>query len=1303
MRRLMFAAILCVAGVAMADWPVLKTYEGAFLRRVKMPVGGIGTGTISLSGRGSLVDWELNNRPAKGFVPGSYKTWAPHFAIRCETADGRKVARLLEGPLFPDEYEGWEGCSLPNHGFPRFEKAVFKAAYPLAQVELSDARVPVEVRLEAMNPLVPGDASASGIPAILLRWRIRNPQASPVKVSVCGTIVDIPGVELWLGAAEGAGRVTEANDVREPGWNVSSDRYWRRFLERGDVGDSDPREPYAQPVRQRCVTVEIPGGETRSIPFFLGWRAPRRMAWAAYDSTNETDVVGNFYAREYPTAEAAARRLERDLPQLEEKTLGFVREVLAGPAPDVVKEAALANLVALRSETCFRTADGHFFAWEGCQDVRGSCYGNCTHVWGYEHALVDLWPELARDMLDLQFGPALDPATGHMSFRIGLPLSAARSADSVAAADGQMQCIVKAYEYWQKTRDDAWLAKTWPSIRKAMAFAWVKGGWDGDRDGVMEGRQHNTMDVEYFGPNPQMEFLYLAALEAAEAMATKAGDAAFADTCRALCADGKAWTEKNLFADGYYYHQIRLSPVPPAPGLGVCRVSEDPDYQLGKGCLIDQLLGDYAARAAGLDPVADPGHARTALGTVLEKCRREPDDDRFNPMRGYAMPGERSLRMAWYPEGQMPRSPFPYYVETMTGFEYVVAALQMMYGDPAGAEQTVRDIRARYDGLKRNPFDEAECGHHYARALAAWTVMKAWTGGWTVTFDVDCGKVRADEPLYCVGALKVGFRLAGNDEKLRRYDEARGNYLNFKLPDGTCPVLEATVCEKAGRIGVPLAALKNPDGVHRVRIDFAASHFTITVDGELMDDEMPVPASPVVWPARTVEKTLSPRVKDAAFVRPAAPALPIFRPQPDAKPITRSIQYWTPDGFNTWVGDVVVRAWKDRFHLFYLHDRRHHVSGDSTGRHRFEHISSADLANWVEHPTVVPLVNAFETCGTGTPFEWNGKFCLAYGLHTTRFVDDAKTVDGKREPPFAYADLAPLLPIGGTYAESDDGICFRKSGVCITFDQNPSVYNRPDGRFGMGGNADIFVAAGKDPWNWQKVNRPKTSGGDCPCPFEWNGHYYNLQGFHWFDYSTNGVDYVDWTATGDDIYDGLSVPMVADWKGNRRIYAGWLRHEWGWGGWLVFRELVQYPDGKLGMKWVPEITPPGTLRTYAVSDLSKPFAVRWTNGSYDIELKVDPAERRAQLATAAKGAPVPRANSLRENHLKFKPQHARDKLGESMLDGDKPFAIENVRGLDRPYQVKTVNYFDAKSNVTIVDVEIAGQRTMILRRGGRYE
>ena len=733
MKRLLFAVIAGASfGIASAaEWPVLRTYEGENLRRVKMPMGGIGTGTISLAGRGALVDWEIRNRPAKGFVPSGVKS--PHFAIRYETASGDRRARLLEGPLPVEDYEGATGSRAPNHGFPRFAKAVFKAAYPLAQIELTDPSFAVKPRLEAFNPLVPGDADASGIPAVLFRWTVRNDSKEPLSVSLVGSVRKDPGVALSVGAGDWS--VTRADNVREPGWGVAADRYWRTFRDKGIVADTPTDDTTAVNDVQGnllCAAFRLAPGEERSVPFVVSWRFPDRKAWGRYDSKDPKDVVGNWYAVKYPTAKAAADDLLARLPDLEAKTVAFVKSVLAGPAPDVVKEAALFNLSTLRTETCFRTADGHFFGWEGCYDSAGSCMGSCTHVWGYEHALVDLWPDLARDMLDLQFGPSLDPQTGHMTFRIGLPLACARSRGTNAAADGQMQCIVKAYEYRRKTGDAAWLKRTFPSVRKALEFCWVKGGWDADRDGVMEGCQHNTMDVEYYGPNPQMEFLYLAALEACAAMAEECGEGAFAADCRALAAKGKAWTEANLFNGSYYEHRI----VPPksaadiASGLRHSSMGakdlSDPDFQLGAGCLVDQLLGDYAARAAGLGRVADPEHERITLGTILEKCRHARDDDSFNTMRSFVLAGEESLKMAWYPEDRLPRSPFPYYAETMTGFEYVVAALLAMNGEKEAAERVVRNIRDRYDGLKRNPFDEAECGHHYARAMAAWTVLKSW-------------------------------------------------------------------------------------------------------------------------------------------------------------------------------------------------------------------------------------------------------------------------------------------------------------------------------------------------------------------------------------------------------------------------------------------------------------------------------------------------------------------------------------------------------------------------------------------------
>ena len=122
-------------------------------------------------------------------------------------------------------------------------------------------------------------------------------------------------------------------------------------------------------------------------------------------------------------------------------------------------------------------AEVHFFGFEGCADNAGSCYGTCTHVWGYEHCLVDLWPELARDLLDQCYGPRLDLDTGHMCFRVGLPLATKARASRLAAADGQMQMLVRAYEYWQKSGDTAWLKAKYPFVRKALEFCWIAGNF----------------------------------------------------------------------------------------------------------------------------------------------------------------------------------------------------------------------------------------------------------------------------------------------------------------------------------------------------------------------------------------------------------------------------------------------------------------------------------------------------------------------------------------------------------------------------------------------------------------------------------------------------------------------------------------------------------------------------------------------------------------------------------------------------------------------------------------------------------
>ncbi len=756
------------------DWPVLKRYDQDHLAHIALPLGGIGTGTVSLGGRGDLRDWEIMNRAAKGFVPlrGSI---GPFFALFARTADGQTVARAIQGPIELSDYEESHGSTVPNHGLSRFRRCSFAAAYPLGQVYLSDPDVPVDVRIQAFNPLIPGDAEASGIPVAVLRYVLVNKTDKSVTASVCGSMPNFIGIDGsgntkdWKGDLVAVGGKANRNEFRQgaavrgilmrsegvaaraeqwgtialtttaeadvshrtawvqEGWGGSLLDFWDDF---SDDGRLQERNAAAEdtPMASLAVGVELPPREIRKITFLLTWHFPNRQTWTP--KGNEQDRIGNYYATRYSDAWDVAEKFVPELATLEAKTVGFVRAFCQSDLPEAVKEAALFNISTLRTQTCFRTQDGRFYGWEGSSNKRGCCHGSCTHVWNYEQATAFLFGEQAKSMREIEFAHATDDQ-GLMSFRVSLPLERAHDFGK-AAADGQMGCIMKMYRDWQLSGDDQMLKALWPHVRKALEFCWIEGGWDADRDGVMEGCQHNTMDVEYYGPNPQMGVWYLGALRAAEEMARYLGEEDFAAICRRLFEQGKKWTDENLFNGEYYEHQIR----PPkdksaiAPSLLVGMGAKDPtnpDYQLGSGCLVDQLVGQYMAHVCGLGYLLEPANVRKTLSSIMKYNLRDGFYGHFNCMRSFVLGDESALLMASYPK-ERPKNPFSYFTEVMTGFEYTAAVGMLYEGQTDDGLRCIKNIRDRYDGRKRSPFDEAECGHHYARAMASWAAVLAMTG-----------------------------------------------------------------------------------------------------------------------------------------------------------------------------------------------------------------------------------------------------------------------------------------------------------------------------------------------------------------------------------------------------------------------------------------------------------------------------------------------------------------------------------------------------------------------------------------------
>src|SRR5579863_1523593 len=770
-----------------------RKFAGRQLRMISFPLGGVAAGSIGLGGRGQLINWEIFNRPNKGYRP-SYS----FPSIWVQSGGDKPVARVLESRIMPP-YEGQDGLGSDNvPGLSRLESAVFTGAYPLAHIDFADRLLPVRVELDAFSPFIPHNPDDSGLPVAVLRYRVINPTISAAQVAIAFSIEN----PVTADHSTAAGRVNESRSEQgiaaivmsnpsiaqtdpmfgefvlaattEPnqhishwlgwpagGWWNSPLLFWDQFSNSGDLGGP----PAAQnKVGALCLRTTIAPGESASFQFVLGWRFPNRTPeWCGWESApgDEKTNIGNYYAVRFPSAWEAVRYAAANLSSLEQQTHAFADAFASSDLPAEVKDAASANLSTLATTTCFRTADSEFHGFEGSDDTRGCCHGNCTHVWNYETVTPFLFPSFARSLRRAAFGYSMNEA-GAMGFRQTLP-DDGKHRWGFAAADGQMGQIIHAWLDWKISGDDALLRSTWPLVKKALEFAWVPGGWDANRDGVLEGVQHNTYDVEFYGPNPLCGIYYLGALRAGEEMARAAGDDSSARTYRSLFDSGSQWFDSNLFNGEYYVQKVRgFKASEIAPNLRSDMGStdtEDPQYQVGAGCLIDQLVGQYLADAGSLGPLVSPANIRATLASIYRYNLKLSVEHHDNVARTYVLNDESAVVVCDYGKAKRPAIPFPYYPEAWTGTEYTAAALMMYWGMPEQGIEIMRNSRRRYDGEKRNPWDEAECGHHYARAMSAWSAVLALSG---FRYDGSNAAISAHPPIlndtfHCLWATGTGW------------------------------------------------------------------------------------------------------------------------------------------------------------------------------------------------------------------------------------------------------------------------------------------------------------------------------------------------------------------------------------------------------------------------------------------------------------------------------------------------------------------------------------------------------------------
>jgi hypothetical protein len=445
-----------------------------------------------------------------------------------------------------------------------------------------------------------------------------------------------------------------------------------------------------------------PGASVKAS-FVLAWHMPNLRMGRLPPSRH--------YAVRFGSAGAVAGYIGRNFQHLSRQTRLWHDTWYDATLPYWFLDRTFLNTSILATSTAYRFGDGRFYGWEGV----GCCEGTCGHVWQYAHAVARLFPDLERTTREkVDFGLALQP-DGAIHFR--------GEFNDFPAIDAQAGSILRALREHQMSTDPAFLRRTWPKIKRATEWLINK---DEDGDGLIRSNQHNTLDTDWFGPVAWLSGLYLAALLAAETMANEIGDDFFAKRCRDIRERGQKNITAQLFDGEYFVNKPDLAHLDA--------------INSGTGCEIDQVFGQSWAFQVGLPRVFPERQTISALKSLWRynfTADVGPYRQKYQAGRWYAMPGEAGLLMCTFPRGDWDYAQAKgkgsdwaagYFNECMNGFEHQAAGHMIWEGLVTEGLAVARAVHDRYHPSRRNPWNEVECGDHYARSMASYGVFLAGCG-----------------------------------------------------------------------------------------------------------------------------------------------------------------------------------------------------------------------------------------------------------------------------------------------------------------------------------------------------------------------------------------------------------------------------------------------------------------------------------------------------------------------------------------------------------------------------------------------
>ena len=746
--------------------PDVFTAEKKELKYIGMPVGGINCGQLYMGGDGKLWLWHIfrtryNRNPDSELLVRMEQ--GGHYAYPDKMFD-REDRPVTQGAAIKVMFEGKE--VVKNLSSKDFSDISYRGEYPISKVTYKSDDLPVEIRLEAFSPFIPGELDKSSNPATILSYKVKNTSSKEIKVSMAGWLENavcpyINNADLGNRKAslvksnnrntlfyevEGGDDLSQQDGYGSMSWSIynAGKKSNTAFdLKANDdasaifsaLDKKNSKNTFVSSLNKAQINAlsesfNLKPGEEKEVTFVLGWYFPHLNNKPGHNGgIMGIDGIKDLklhYSTRFNSADEVANYICTNFEELAGGTRLWNKTYYNSTLPYWLLDRSFISINAMATATLQRFSNGRVWGWEGVE----CCPGTCTHVWQYAQAMARIFPEAElnlREKTDLVSGIGFIEETGEYAYR-------AENGRHVAH-DGHCGTIMRMYREHKLTENNAFLKANYTKIKKSVQFII---GEDKDKDGLLEGEQTNTLDAAWYGPMGWISSLYLGALAAGKQMALEVGDTSFANDCNILLEKGRKNIVKEVFNGEYFIHKPDYENHPKA-------------INSNDGCHIDQVLGQSFASQLGIpDRVVPAKESKSALESIW-KYNFAPDAFAYQKAhkhikgpRIYAAIGEAATIMCTWPKGGAEKAvpgmdkreenpdywsgPGIYFDEAMNGFEYQVASHMIWEGLLEKGLATARVIHDRYNAAKRNPFNEIECSDHYSRSMASYGVLLGVSG-----------------------------------------------------------------------------------------------------------------------------------------------------------------------------------------------------------------------------------------------------------------------------------------------------------------------------------------------------------------------------------------------------------------------------------------------------------------------------------------------------------------------------------------------------------------------------------------------